>query len=96
MKFDCKACELSYEACKKIKPDSIIKYLDANGWEHLNHNRKDISVYITNNGLIFSKVVVPLDEGLSDYGQAMYDCVKKISSVENRYLHDIIVELIMA
>lgn len=68
----------------KLNPLAVAKYLTDTQWKVYPVKRNDIKIFQYEKGSLFEQVTVPLEKGLRDYKQIMYETICKIAFVEGK------------
>lgn len=73
------------DLAEKINPSVFVKYLKDTGWKLFPMEKTYIKVFqiYKENGEAF-QVIIPLDNHLSDYKNAMYEAIETVAYVENQ------------
>lgn len=81
------------ELIEKVNPIAFSKYLQDTGWCLFQSKRKDVRIFQKDIGDFF-QVLIPLDETLSDYKEAMYAACVKVARSEERPIEQLILCLL--
>jgi len=80
-----------YPLGEKVNFQSLRQYLTAHSWQSLPSKRETVGIYRSPNAE--TDVLVPLDRGFADYGEAMVTAAERISTVEGRSLEAVLNDL---
>ena len=81
------------ELIRKINPITFSKYLQDAGWIRYRTNRKDVRVF-QKDQKDFCQVVIPMDELLTDYDDAMLLACQKVAEYESRTVEQLLLYLL--
>jgi len=82
------------DMAKKINPLSLTRYLKETGWTQYEVRRADVKIFQYDRGNEYYQISVPLDNTLSDYGNAMYRSIETIAQVERKSIEQIMLFLL--
>ena len=81
------------ELIRKVNPITFSKYLQDTGWEQFHTKRKDIRIFQKKQEE-FSQVIIPMNEMLSDYYEALYLACQEVAKIENRSIEQLLLYLL--
>ncbi len=90
MKPDSQTLDLAH----LVTPPALRAYAAALGWQPVNNRRPNVAVFHRPDSTLH-QVLVPLDEGFTDYAEMVAEAVRRLAEYENRSLREVLERLVL-
>jgi hypothetical protein len=78
-----------------VTPPALRGYVAALGWQPVTNRRTNVAVFHRPDSKLH-QVLVPLDEGFTDYAEMVEEAVRRLAEYENRPLREVMERLVLA
>lgn len=80
------------EILDKIEPDTVIDYLEDNDWQIIPRKNPGIKMYTKTINEKPQFITIPTDRTFTDYYAALFDAMKIIAEIENKFINEILTD----
>ncbi len=82
-------------AASRVLPRALQGYAKGLGWQAMpNHKRLDIAIFSRPDSKLH-QIIIPLDESLGDYGEAVVGAIQKLAEFEKRSAREVLEHLLL-
>jgi len=90
MKTDSQTLDLAH----RVTPPALKSYVEALGWQPVTNRRTNVAVFHRPDSKLH-QVLVPLDEGFTDYAEMVEEAVRRLAEYENSSLCAVLERLVL-